>query len=104
MIDTFLVDVVRSGRVSRIDCSGEFDLAAGDSFRDAVRRALQDRPEMVVIDCSEVSFIDSIGMRALFHTSDVCRASGVTLTVEMSPTMLRVFDTLGIRELLALAF
>lgn len=103
MIDTFLVEVVRSGRVSRIDCSGEFDLVAGDAFYDAVRKGLADRPDVLVIDCSEVSFIDSIGMRALLHTSETCRASNVTLTIEMSPEMLRVFDTVGITELFTLA-
>jgi len=103
VIDTFLVEVVRSGRVSRIDCAGEFDIAAGDAFYDAVRQALIDRPDMVVIDCSKVTFIDSIGMRALMHTADLCRASNATLTLEMSPVMLRVFETVGITELFNLA-
>jgi anti-anti-sigma factor len=103
VIDTFLVEVVRSGRVSRIDCVGEFDIGGGDAFVVAVRQALVVRPDMVVIDCSEVSFIDSIGMRALLHTLDLCRASNATLTIEMSPVMQRVFDTVGITELFTLA-
>jgi anti-anti-sigma factor len=99
MIGSFIVDVVISGDEAFVTCSGEFDLATADRFREGIAQALAAGTRHLHVDCSGVSFIDSIGIRALLHTATSCRDGHTVLTLNMSPQMQRLFDTVGVTEL-----
>jgi anti-sigma B factor antagonist len=100
---TFSVEVTKSDLQVCVTCSGEFDLAVADRFREAVDESLAGQPRAVHFDCSGVAFIDSIGMRALMHAATQCRDLGIAMTIDMSPRMRRVFDTVGVTALFNLA-
>jgi anti-anti-sigma factor len=103
MIGSLVVNVEASGGETHLTCAGEFDLATADRFREAVDEVVAAHPRRAHIDCSAVSFIDSIGIRALLHTATRCRESGIELRVTMNPSMRRLFDTVGVTELFTLA-
>jgi anti-anti-sigma factor len=92
----FSAVVTRSDALSKVTCTGELDLAVADRFRRAVDEALVGEPRRVHLDCSAITFIDSIGMRALMYTATRFRDLGAIMTIEMSAPMRRVFDTVGV--------
>jgi anti-anti-sigma factor len=102
MIGSFIVEVSTAGDESFVTCSGEFDLATADRFREGIAQALKAKPRHLHVDCSGVSFIDSIGIRALLHTATSCRDGHTLLTLTMSPQMQRLFDTVGVTDLFTL--
>ena len=82
-----------------VTCSGEFDLAVADRFRDAIDAVLHEQPRRLHFECSGIEFIDSIGMRAFMHTATRCRDARILMTIDMSPRMRQVFDTVGVTAL-----
>jgi anti-anti-sigma factor len=54
---------------------GELDLASASIFEDAVRSVLQEGGALT-LDLSNLSFLDSIGVRALFSAADAAGARG----------------------------
>jgi anti-anti-sigma factor len=54
---------------------GELDLASAPMFEDAVSPALRDGAELT-LDLSNLAFLDSIGVRALFSVADAAGARG----------------------------
>lgn len=101
LASVFSVSTLASGDQSSVVCSGEFDMAVGDRFREAVDKALAANPSRIHMDCSGITFIDSLGMRALLHTDTRCRDRGIEMTLTMSAPMRRLFDTVGVTHLFA---
>jgi len=66
----------RIGEVAVVRCAGDLDLAAVESFGNAVRDALEDRPTGLVLDLAEVAFCDTVGLRILLSTAAKARAQG----------------------------
>jgi anti-sigma B factor antagonist len=77
-------DVVRSdlpeGAVE-LKVRGELDLATADGFEDRLGEAIDDAGGTVVIDFSDCSFVDSVGVRALIRGGRRLDGSGRTLRV-----------------------
>ena len=86
-----------------IVCRGEFDMTTAESFRDVVDSTIAHEPAELYVDCSHVTFIDSVGMRALLHTSERCRDEGIVMTADLSRPVLRLFDAVGSTRDLKLA-
>jgi len=77
--------------------SGEFDLAVADAF---VKRALAnvDGQRELVLDCSELTFLDSSGLRAMLALSS--KAAGRTVVVRNPPQSVRkALEIAGISQL-----
>jgi len=60
LADVFSVSVL-TGEDPTVTCSGEFDMAVADRFREAVDEVLATAPARVHFDCSGITFIDSLG-------------------------------------------
>ena len=58
----------RDGGVHRLRLLGEFDLAGANAFREEIARIEAGHPEQVVIDMSDLEFMDSTGLRLLLET------------------------------------
>ena len=56
--------------------SGELDIASAKTFSDEVRQASDSDASAVILDLSEVSFIDIAGIRALVFASAQSRSNG----------------------------
>jgi anti-anti-sigma factor len=64
----------------RMTLDGELDLASGGALQTRLR-ALQRAHETVILDLSELSFIDWAGMQVLVEAVEVAASGGTTLRI-----------------------
>ena len=79
--------------------AGELDLSTVSRFVNAIDDALDDRPPALELDLSELTFIDSSGLRVLVSLSKDAQARGTTLGLRNIPRHAqRVLDITGLTE------
>lgn len=87
---------------ARYALKGELDMAAGEPLVRRVTELAATAPGPIEIDMSEVSFIDSSGIRALLRLHEAAVSSGRAMRVcNLSPDVRRLLDMIGVTELLA---
>jgi anti-sigma B factor antagonist len=74
------VDCRHEGGTMFVALSGEFDINGGDDFERTVDR-LADGARNIVVDLTQLTFIDSSGMRALIAVWEQARTDGFDLAV-----------------------
>jgi anti-anti-sigma factor len=99
MIDLLQITSKRTGTTVRVIATGEIDLATVSMLRRHTSFYLADHAEIVVLDLSAVSFIDSSGLHALLQATE---DDGDRLRIIPSPACLRLFDIAGVRDRLPL--
>jgi anti-sigma B factor antagonist len=67
------------GNVTVIDLQGEMDGDLADLLKDTIATTLAERPTGVVLNMSDVSFIDSQGLELLLWIRDYCRENKTQL-------------------------
>lgn len=78
---------------------GDVDLAAHSRFEADIEQAWDGTTDLV-IDCSQVTFLDSMGLRVLVHAMQRAAANGRHITLaEPADPVLRVLDLAGVRSL-----
>ena len=88
--------VVDPGRPLLCSASGDLDAASADDLeRDLLDAAHRHRESRMILDLSQIGFIDSTGLRALWRVAGSCRSAGGGLALH-SPSR-------SVRRLLALA-
>ena len=97
--DGFAIRSERTGTTARIVVSGELDIATATHLREHMSRQLAEPTELVVLDLTDVSFIDSTGLYALL---DAAAQDATRLRVVPSPVCLRLFELAGVRDRLPL--
>lgn len=88
-----------------VRASGEFDLAAVDDVHRVVGRAAADLepPPVVVIDLSQVTFLDAAMLGALVTERQALRAAGGDLLLTgVSRWVMRIIEICGLRETLGI--
>jgi anti-anti-sigma factor len=78
--------------------AGEFDLAGVGTFERRTRQALNGHPA-VVLDLSELTFIDASGLRAIVHLVQRCGGRTRFILRNPQPQVLKVFDILEVADL-----
>ncbi len=79
--------------------SGSIDIASRDQLATAARNAIADGAVSLVVDMSEVGFIDSTGIGALVRiASEVDDAGGSFAVRAPSRPVLRILDTAGLAQ------
>ena len=108
LLDEF-VGQIREGREPRpwagglpaLFVEGDLDLFGAPTLRAAIAERLEAGISTMVIDLSACGFIDSVGLSLLLTTRERCRAAGGGLwVVNAGESALRLFETVGVRELL----
>ena len=93
------LDVVvdtRPDRTRVIGLCGELDVATIPPFSEALDEARADRAPRVLVDLSEVTFIDSTAlMRLLSFLRDQQQRGGQLVLACHNPTVLRLFEVTG---------
>jgi len=91
--------VVRGeGGRQRICLSGGLDVATAPKVEHAVERHLPDAIE-IVLDLHELSFMDSMGLRAILTCKELCRRDGCAFALTHGPPQVqRLFETCGLLE------
>lgn len=76
MSEEMRVDVTREGDTVVVAPVGEVDLSRSPRLRSVLREAQASRPKRVVIDLSEVEYMDSSGVATLVEAFQVARRNG----------------------------
>jgi anti-sigma B factor antagonist len=98
------VRVLSTGdRSLRVLVRGELDLLTSPKFETAVTGALGEADE-VVVDLSQVTFIDSAGLSSILSTVSTSQLNGSRLTISstLAPQARRVFELAGMDATLPL--
>jgi anti-anti-sigma factor len=96
--------VSSQGTTSTIEFEGEWGLAERDLASGAVEQALARRPECVVLDLSQVSFIDSSGIHVVVIAAKRCGEQNIRIVIIPGPPQVhRVFEICQLTNLLPFA-
>jgi stage II sporulation protein AA (anti-sigma F factor antagonist) len=97
--DSFGVKAVISKGRAIVFVQGEIDMSAGLEIRDALSTAQQGSPD-VIVDVSDVTFMDSTGINALLRAHRQMPPGGSLRVAGATSAVRRVFDITGVSELL----
>ena len=98
------VTVSENGTRAELVVSGEWDLAQQLIAREAIRSALQSYPECVVLDLSQLSFIDSSGIHNVLELQSLCDQQHIRLVIiPGSEAVQRPFELCGLTDQLPFA-
>jgi anti-anti-sigma factor len=87
------------GETARLMLSGDLDLDSADALEQQVRGIQEASVRELVIDLSELDFIDSSGLRAILHIDALGSSRGWRLKlIPGSDDVQRVFELTGTRE------
>jgi anti-sigma B factor antagonist len=91
-----------AGTATVVTVAGDVDLAAADTLWSVLDEYV--RPGVsVIVDCSKVAFLDSMGLRTLIRAQHKADAAGARLTLAApSEAVLRVLTLAGVSELFVL--
>lgn len=87
------ITVSQQATTITITLDGEWDLAAQDTMRNTVGRALARQPRHLILDLSHVNFIDSSGVHATVNLAE--RAARLKIELQIIPghrTTQRTFE------------
>lgn len=86
-----------SGKVATVTVAGDLDLQSVPALREALLRATQRTPEVLLVDLTGVPFCDSTGMGVLATAAKRMTALGGRLVLSgVQPLPRRVFDLTGL--------
>jgi anti-anti-sigma factor len=93
---------IKGGQAVTVTVSGDVDLAAADTLWSVLDEYVHAGAD-VVVDCSRVAFLDSMGLRTLIRAQHKAAASGARLTLAApSEAVLRVLQLAGVADLFVL--
>lgn len=96
---------IRTGRVDDqvavCSASGELDAYTAPDLRDALDELLGEGEAWIVVDLSELTYLDSTGLGILVGTAKKCRQAQGDLAVACDRSnLLRIFEISGTQEIL----
>ena len=84
--------------VHRLTPIGELDLATAPLLQDAFEAVLRnDDAEMIVLDLTELSFMDSTGIHLLIRMHAACASGDRLRVINGSRAVARMLDLTGVR-------
>ena len=101
----FAIDVASPGVKSlRLRVRGDLDLSTSPQLGATLERAIADG-NAVVVDLSEVTFVDSTGLNTLISAFKACETNGGALAISpnLPVQVSRVFEITGLDGLLPIA-
>jgi anti-sigma B factor antagonist len=79
------IAVEARGDVTAVVLAGELDMAEADRLAGELLHVQLQRPRAILIDLSELNFLDSHGLAVLLDAADQCAALGCRLLVVRPP-------------------
>jgi anti-sigma B factor antagonist len=98
----FSVVMEESADGLRLLVRGDLDLASTREFERAVATARRSHPASMIVDLSELAFLDSRGLRAILAAREACEAQGCELMLIAGEQSRRLFDMTGLTDSLPL--
>ncbi|MDO8683573.1 MAG: STAS domain-containing protein [Armatimonadota bacterium] len=94
----FQVEVARYEKHLAVNVTGELDYATASELDEKLEEELEDADVRLVLDFSQVSFLDSEGLKVIVRAyRRISEAGGSIAIVGCSQTIGRLFDILGLR-------
>ena len=93
----------QDGPLTVVAAGGEVDAYTGPELLEALTDSLEQNegPTWLLVDLTEVQYLDSIGLGILVHAAKEAAASGGAMAVAChTPVVLKVFDISGTRAML----
>ncbi len=88
-----------SGGHVTVSLKGELDLSSVGKVEEELERAEKDGPALLVLDLSQLSFLDSTGLRAVVTADERARSNGRRLVIVRGPDPVqRVFAITRLEE------
>ncbi len=85
----FELTIEEQGDTVRVIMRGELDISTAQRLEDDLRRIEADEPAIVVLDLSELAFMDSPGLRLLITADARARAAGRRLVLVRGNDMIQ---------------
>jgi anti-anti-sigma factor len=99
-IETDLLDIGDGRLTGRAVVSGDLDVAATERLEERLLALRGAGATDLIVDATDVTFLDSSGLRALIHARNDYERSGGTFIIDgMSPAVRRVLDLCGMLDL-----
>ena len=78
---------------------GELDMACSPTLDAALKRICTDQVQALVLDLSQLTFIDSTGLRAILLARELCESHGSELRLIPGPSQVqRLFEVTGLLD------
>jgi anti-anti-sigma factor len=88
-----------SGGHVTVSLKGELDLSSVGKVEEELERVEKDGPSVLVLDLSQLSFLDSTGLRAVVTADERARSNGRRLVIIRGPDAVqRVFAITRLEE------
>lgn len=81
LTDLRIADYALDGRTHTVEVEGQVDLYSAPEFKDCIARVLDEGKTRIIIDLSEVTFMDSTGLGVLVGCLKRIRASNGMLSL-----------------------
>jgi len=102
-VEQLEVDIDERDGLIRIELRGELDLATAPQVEEALEGAESAEPPLIALDLSQLSFLDSSGLRTIVAADGRAREAGRRLAVVKGPEAVqRVFTITGLEDRLEL--
>lgn len=85
----FEIAIEHRGGGVHVLLTGELDISTAQRLEDDLRRIEADRPELVVLDLKQLSFMDSTGLRLLITADARAREDGRRLAIVQGNEMVQ---------------
>jgi anti-anti-sigma factor len=86
-----------AGHVAYVSFRGELDMAGRNEASRALHSAQQQEPRTMIIDCSELAFMDGQGLRLMLRARDwASRQDRRLLILRPRAPVMRVFEIAGV--------
>ena len=96
---SFWLAHVETGGGLTVRLSGELDMVGAEEVRRFVETTLTKEYGAVAFDCRGITFIDSIGVKALMHLARRVSEMGIEPAFRMSARVERVLEAMGLSSL-----
>jgi anti-sigma B factor antagonist len=97
LAESFPIASERDAVRHRLAPAGELDIATVPLLEAAFDEVERGDADAIVVDLSEVTFIDSTGMQLLLRMNERCSQAG-RLEIISSPAVERLLDITGLRD------
>lgn len=77
-IEPFRVTLLQHQAIVVAHVAGEVDMLTGPSLQSHLDQALATRPERLIVDLSQVTFLGSTGLAVLINTQEAATSQGTT--------------------------
>jgi anti-anti-sigma factor len=85
----FEVTVEQRAHGVHVTLTGELDISTAQRLEDDLRRAEAERPELIVLDLQQLTFMDSTGLRLLIMADIRARQEGRRLVIVQGNEMVQ---------------